>query len=208
MELNVPPDLQTKLARAADRRGVAAEALALEAIERAVEYDDWFLREVEKGLAQIQRGEVLICGARRRDHRPSVLTSQKSQVLSHIGSDSPGFSWTIDGPYRRRPSQKRTRSERRRAIRTTPGGLPEKLTPFPPAGQGTALQCGGNFAHGITSIPTMASICSFHAGCSSPKTMQLEQIDPHHGVLRRQPFSPTRYGCGARLILVTMRKRV
>ena len=59
MELNVPPDLQTKLARAADRRGVAAEALELEAIERAVEYDDWFLREVEKGLAQIQRGEVL-----------------------------------------------------------------------------------------------------------------------------------------------------
>lgn len=59
MELNVPPDLQTKLARAADRRGIAAEALALEALERAVEYDDWFLREVEKGLAQIQRGEVL-----------------------------------------------------------------------------------------------------------------------------------------------------
>jgi predicted transcriptional regulator len=59
MELNVPPDLQTKLARAADRRGVAAEALVLEAIERAVEYDDWFLREVEKGLAQIQQGEVL-----------------------------------------------------------------------------------------------------------------------------------------------------
>jgi predicted transcriptional regulator len=59
MELNVPPDLETKLARAADRRGIAAEALALEAIERAVEYDDWFLREVEKGLAQIERGEVL-----------------------------------------------------------------------------------------------------------------------------------------------------
>lgn len=59
MELNVPPDLRSKLARAADRRGIAAEALALEAIERAVEYDDWFLREVEKGLAQIERGEVL-----------------------------------------------------------------------------------------------------------------------------------------------------
>ena len=57
MELNVPPDLQTKLARAADRRGVAAEALALEAIERAVEYDDWFLREVEKELAQFSEGK-------------------------------------------------------------------------------------------------------------------------------------------------------
>ena len=59
MELNLPPDLETKLARAADRRGMAAEALVLEAIERAVEYDDWFLREVEKGLAQIERGDVL-----------------------------------------------------------------------------------------------------------------------------------------------------
>ena len=59
MELNVPPDLEFKLARAADRRGVPAEALVLEAIERAVEYDDWFLREVEKGLSQIDRGEVL-----------------------------------------------------------------------------------------------------------------------------------------------------
>lgn len=55
----MPPDLETKLARAADRRGMAAEALVLEAIERAVEYDDWFLREVEKGLAQIERGDVL-----------------------------------------------------------------------------------------------------------------------------------------------------
>ena len=59
MLLNVPPDLETKLVQAADRRGVAAEALVLEAIERAVEYDDWFLREVEKGVAQIERGDVL-----------------------------------------------------------------------------------------------------------------------------------------------------
>ena len=59
MELNVPPALQSKLARAADRRGMAAEALVLEAIERAVEYDEWFLREVDKGLAQIERGDVL-----------------------------------------------------------------------------------------------------------------------------------------------------
>ena len=59
MELNVPPDLEVKLARAADRRGMAAEALVLEAIERTVEYDDWFLREVDKGLAQIERGDVL-----------------------------------------------------------------------------------------------------------------------------------------------------
>ena len=59
MELNVPPDLETRLARAANSRGMTPEVLALEAIERAVAYDDWFLREVEKGLAQVERGEVL-----------------------------------------------------------------------------------------------------------------------------------------------------
>lgn len=59
MEVHLPPDLEGKLARAADRRGVPAETLAREAIERAVDYDDWFIREVEKGLDQIDRGQVL-----------------------------------------------------------------------------------------------------------------------------------------------------
>ena len=30
-----------------------------EAIERAVGYDDWFIHEVEKGLAQIDAGQVV-----------------------------------------------------------------------------------------------------------------------------------------------------
>jgi predicted transcriptional regulator len=33
--------------------------LAQEAIEHFVDYDEWFIREVEKGLAQIDRGELL-----------------------------------------------------------------------------------------------------------------------------------------------------
>jgi predicted transcriptional regulator len=33
--------------------------LIREAIERAVDYDVWFVREVEKGLAQIDAGQVL-----------------------------------------------------------------------------------------------------------------------------------------------------
>ena len=59
MEVNLSPDVQVKLARVAAERGRDAEALAREAIERLVNYDDWFIREVEKGLAQIERGEVL-----------------------------------------------------------------------------------------------------------------------------------------------------
>jgi predicted transcriptional regulator len=59
MEVNLSPDLEGKLARAAGRRGISADVLVLEAIERAVDYDDWFVREVEKGLTQIDAGQIL-----------------------------------------------------------------------------------------------------------------------------------------------------
>lgn len=59
MEVHLSPDLADKLARAADRRGISAELLAREAIERAVDYDAWFVQEVEKGLAQVEAGQVL-----------------------------------------------------------------------------------------------------------------------------------------------------
>ncbi len=38
---------------------MSVEALAREALERAVDYDHWFLHEVETGLAQIEAGETL-----------------------------------------------------------------------------------------------------------------------------------------------------
>ena len=59
MEVHLNPDVEAKLARLAAERGQNAAALAGEAIERFVDYDEWFIREVEKGLAQIDRGEVL-----------------------------------------------------------------------------------------------------------------------------------------------------
>jgi predicted transcriptional regulator len=59
VEVSLNPDVQAKLARLAAERGSDAEALAREAIERFVDYDEWFVKEVEKGLGQIARGEVL-----------------------------------------------------------------------------------------------------------------------------------------------------
>jgi len=50
MEVNLSPDLQAKLNRLAADRGSDAGTLVQEAIERFVDYDEWFLREVEKGL--------------------------------------------------------------------------------------------------------------------------------------------------------------
>jgi predicted transcriptional regulator len=59
MEVNLDPDLQARLSQLAAREGRDTEALALEAIERLVDYDEWFIQEVDKGLAQIKQGKVL-----------------------------------------------------------------------------------------------------------------------------------------------------
>ena len=59
MEVNLRPELQAKLARLAAVEGRDADALVQEAVERLVDHDQWFIGEVEKGLAQIERGEVL-----------------------------------------------------------------------------------------------------------------------------------------------------
>lgn len=59
MEVHLTPDVEAKLARLAAEQGRNAQALAREAIEHFVDYDEWFLREVEKGLEQIDRGEFL-----------------------------------------------------------------------------------------------------------------------------------------------------
>jgi predicted transcriptional regulator len=59
MEVRLSPELQAKLDRMAAEQGRNAESLVHEAVDRLVGYDDWFLREVEKGLAQVERGQVL-----------------------------------------------------------------------------------------------------------------------------------------------------
>lgn len=59
MELHLSPDVQAKLTRLAAEQGRDMEALAHEAIARFVDYDEWFIREVEKGLASADRGELL-----------------------------------------------------------------------------------------------------------------------------------------------------
>ena len=59
MEVSLSPEQQAKLTRLAQERGTDAQALAREAIMRLLEYDDWFVREVEKGLAQVESGNTL-----------------------------------------------------------------------------------------------------------------------------------------------------
>jgi predicted transcriptional regulator len=59
MEVRITPALEAKLARLANERGQDTQALVREAIERLVAYDEWFLREVERGLAAADRGELI-----------------------------------------------------------------------------------------------------------------------------------------------------
>lgn len=59
MEVRLNPDLQAKLAQLASQQGRDTETLVVEAVERLVNYDEWFIREVEKGLAAADRSEFV-----------------------------------------------------------------------------------------------------------------------------------------------------
>jgi predicted transcriptional regulator len=59
MEIELSPELQAKLERIASEQGRDSKSLVHEAVERLVGYDEWFIRQVEKGLAQVDAGEVL-----------------------------------------------------------------------------------------------------------------------------------------------------
>jgi predicted transcriptional regulator len=59
MDVPLNPELQAKVRRLAEQQGRASTALIVEAIERMVNHDEWFLREVDKGLAAADRGEFV-----------------------------------------------------------------------------------------------------------------------------------------------------
>ena len=59
MEVHFTPELEAKLSRIAAQQGCNAESVVHEAVERLLGHDEWFIREVEHGLKQIERGEVL-----------------------------------------------------------------------------------------------------------------------------------------------------
>lgn len=48
MEVRLDPEIEARLSRVAAQQGRDAELLAQEAIERFLEYDEWFIAEVEK----------------------------------------------------------------------------------------------------------------------------------------------------------------
>jgi len=59
MEVQLSADQSARLSRLAQTEGRAAEALVQEAIEKLLDYDEWFLREVDHGIAEADRGEFV-----------------------------------------------------------------------------------------------------------------------------------------------------
>ena len=59
MEVHLTADQEFRLGELASRTGRASEQLVSEAIERMLDYEAWFVREVEAGLAQLDRGEFV-----------------------------------------------------------------------------------------------------------------------------------------------------
>jgi predicted transcriptional regulator len=58
MQVELTPDLESKLTRLAEQQGRDSAELVTEAVERLVAYDAWFLAEVEKGLEAADGGEL------------------------------------------------------------------------------------------------------------------------------------------------------
>ncbi len=59
MTIHPTPELQAKLDDLARRTGRDVETLAQEALERYVDYEAWFLEQVEIGLAAAEAGQLL-----------------------------------------------------------------------------------------------------------------------------------------------------
>jgi len=59
VEVKLSPELQAKLDSIAAGQGRDIASLVHEAVERLIDYEEWFMREVEEGLAQAERGEVI-----------------------------------------------------------------------------------------------------------------------------------------------------
>jgi predicted transcriptional regulator len=59
MDVLFSPELEQKINRIAAEQGRDSASLVREAVERFMDYDEWFLREVEKGIAAADRGEFV-----------------------------------------------------------------------------------------------------------------------------------------------------
>jgi len=70
MEVHLTPEKQALLQQLATRTGKNTVDLVQEPVDRLLDYDAWFVQEVEKGLGQAARGELI-------DHEDLVARIEK-----------------------------------------------------------------------------------------------------------------------------------
>jgi predicted transcriptional regulator len=59
MEVNLSPELQTKLARIAAENNSGAEEYVRQLVEQYLDHDTWFRQKVKKGLGQLDQKEFV-----------------------------------------------------------------------------------------------------------------------------------------------------
>jgi predicted transcriptional regulator len=59
MEIHLTPEKEARLRELAARTGQETAQVIEEAVDRLLDYDSWFIREVEKGQAEAARGNLI-----------------------------------------------------------------------------------------------------------------------------------------------------
>lgn len=59
MEIHLTPEKEALLRQVAARTGQDAAQVVQEAVDRLLDHDTWFIREVEKGQMQAAKGDLL-----------------------------------------------------------------------------------------------------------------------------------------------------
>jgi predicted transcriptional regulator len=59
MEIHLTPEKEALLRQVAARTGQNAAQVVQEAVDRLLDHDTWFIREVEKGQMQAAKGDLI-----------------------------------------------------------------------------------------------------------------------------------------------------
>jgi predicted transcriptional regulator len=75
MEISFAPELVTKLNQIASQTGKGPDQIVQELVATHLDHDEWFRREVGKGLASLDRGKSLLSHEEVRRRMERILGS-------------------------------------------------------------------------------------------------------------------------------------
>ena len=93
MEVTFPSDLEDQLARLASRQGRDTTSLVVDAVRQMIDFDVWFVSEVDKGLSQIEAGDTLSHEQVGERLERFLATKQSRVWCSFVGHKRPQGTW-------------------------------------------------------------------------------------------------------------------